>query len=198
MITENKRIANCYNTISNFFDAFDLHRVTGHIKNSLLAAGSNTIWKGKYPADLIHFFQRFEILLNAVIEIAGCECIRQNAVIKRDDKELLPDLADIKLFCSPYREHEIWNCLPRHLSANEFFNPYKALEKIAPHIEDTGELLNTILQYALSNESFADGSEELDTLQLNIMLQKLLEAAHLLYVRIAITSNAAMENDKAE
>ncbi|HEX5154770.1 MAG TPA: hypothetical protein VFW07_25160 [Parafilimonas sp.] len=199
MITENKHITNCYNSINHFFDSFNLQHASRHIQRSLLAAGSNKLWKGRYPADLIHFFRRFKTLLDALIEIADCECIRQNAVVKRDDKKQLPDIKNSNLFCSPFREYESWYCLPGHLSPNEFFNPYKALKKIVSHVEDTGELLDTILQYALSNESFTDGNEELDTLQLNSMLQKLLEAAHLLYVRTGIISNETkIGNNEAE
>ncbi|MGN6351741.1 MAG: hypothetical protein ACTHLB_00040 [Parafilimonas sp.] len=197
MVTENKHITNCYNSISHFFDAFDLQHAYRYIQQSLLVAGSHAVWTGKYPADLIHFFHRFEVLLDALIEIADCKCKRQNAVIKRDDKKQLPDIKNNLLFCSPYREHESWHNLPRHLSAGEFFNPYKALKRLVPHIEDTGELLNSILHYALCGESLAD--EEMNTLQLNLMLQKLLEAAHLLHVRTAITGNAATTgNDEAE
>lgn len=193
MVTENKHITNCYNSISLFFDAFDLQHAYRYIQQSLLAAGSHAVWIGKYPADLIHFFHRFEILLDALIEIEGCECRRSNAVVKRNDKKQLPDIKNSRLFCSPYHEYESWHYLPRHLSAGEFFNPYKALKKLVPHIEDTSELLNSILHYALSGESLAD--EGMDTLQLNLMLQKLLEAAHLLYVRTAITNNDTTTDD---
>jgi hypothetical protein len=197
MVTENKHITNCYNSISLFFDAFDLQHAYRYIQQSLLAAGSHAVWTGKYPADLIHFFHRFEILLDALMEIADCKCKRQNAVIQRNDKKQLPDIKNSRLFCSPYREHESWHYLPRHLSAGEFFNPYKALKRLVPHIEDTSELLNSILHYALSGENLAD--EGMDTLQLNLMLQKLLEAAHLLYVRTEITGNdATTDNDEME
>lgn len=190
MVTENKHITNCYNSISLFFDAFDLQHAYRYIQQSLLAAGSHAVWTGKYPADLIHFFHRFEILLDALIEIEGCECRRSNAVLKRNDKKQLPDIKNSRLFCSYYREHESWHNLPRHLSAGEFFNPYKALKRLTLHIEDTSELLNSILHYALCGESFAD--EGMDALQLNLVLQKLLEAAHLLYVRTEITGNDAI------
>lgn len=197
MITENKHITNCYNSISIFFDAFDLHHAYRYIQRSLLAAGSHAVWIGKYPADLIYFFQRFEMLLDALIEIEGCECKRLNAVVKRDGKKQLPNIKNTRLFCSPYREYESWYSLPRHLSAGEFFNPYKALKRWVPHIEDTSELFNSILHYALCGESFAD--EGMDALQLNLMLQKLLEAAHLLYVRTAITNNdTTTDNDEVE
>ncbi len=145
MITESKHITNCYRSISRFFDAFGLLYARKYIQNSLLAAGGNTIWKGKCPADLVHFYEQFQLLLEALAEIAACGCIRRNAVIERVDEKQLPGISNTHLFCTRFQEAESWHYLPRYLSAGEFFNPYKALKKAIQHIDDTEEVLHAIL-----------------------------------------------------
>lgn len=191
MITENSRTANAYKAISYFFEVFDLPGARDYIQTSLLAANSNKLWKGECPADLVYFYEAYKKLFNATAVITGSGCIRQTGIIATTENKLIPDFTNLNLYCRLYDETEYWLYIPRHLSVKEFCNPYKALKKAIRFVQQDkfDAPFDKIIQYALSYDGFRNACIDRDTLQLNIMLQKLLEAAHLLYVRTAITSN---------
>lgn len=186
MVTEHKHITSAYIALSHFFEVFDLPSARNYIQTSLLAANSNKPWKGACPADLVYFYAAYKKLFSAAVIIAGSGCTRQTAIIATAAGGPVPDFTNLSLYCRLYDATEYWLYIPRHLSVKEFFNPYKALKKAVRSLtkEDAyDDLFDTIVQYALSYGSFTDASLEWDTLQLNIMLQKLMEAAYLSHVR---------------
>ncbi len=184
-IEETDNIKACYRAISSFFDVFDLPSAKTDIVNSLLAANSNKLWKGKCPADIVFFYEEFQHLINAVTAIANCGCTRQTAIVIHENEKDIPDVNEYKLYCHLWEKKECWHYIPQYLSVKEFYNPYKALKKAVRYIneDEFDGLFERIIQYALSYDSFMDASLEWDTLKLNIMLQKLTEAAYLLHVR---------------
>lgn len=184
VIAETGNIKACYRAIGSFFDAFDLLHARKYILQSLLAANSNKLWKGKCPADLVFFYNELPGLLAAATAIAKCGCIRQEAVITKEEDTALP-INDHKLYCRWWNEQDYALYLPKYLTVKEFFNPYKALKKAVHYIskEEFNGLLSCILQYALSYNSLKEAGFEWDTLQLNVMLQTLAEAAYLLDIR---------------
>ena len=184
-ITETDAIKACYTAIHTFFDVFDLPSARKYILTSLLAANNNKLWKGQCPGDLIVFFEEFESLANAVKKIAACGCKRQSAIIQTGDENNTPDYSRFELYCRKTDRLVYRMYFPKYLSAKEFFNPYKALKKAVWFLQadDFNDLFEYIVQYALSYDSFTDASLEWDTLKINIMLQKLTEAAYLLLVR---------------
>src|SRR5690242_2597275 len=184
-ITETDAVKACYSAIHTFFDVFDLPSARKYILTSLLAANDNKLWKGQCPGDLIVFYEEFEFLADAVKKIAAAGCKRQAAIIKTDDENEAPDCSRFELYCHKTDKSVWWMYVPKYLSAKEFFNPYKALKKVVRFLQqdDFNDLFEYIVQYALSYDSFTDASLEWDTLKINIMLQKLTEAAYLLLVR---------------
>ncbi|HEX5149874.1 MAG TPA: hypothetical protein VFW07_00415 [Parafilimonas sp.] len=193
MITEHKHITGAYTALRHFFEVFDLPSARNYIQTSLLAANSSKLWKGACPADLVYFYEAYKKLLHAAVIITGSDCIRQTGIITPAEDRPVPDFTNLNLYCKLYDETEYWLYIPRHLTVKEFFNPYKALKKAVRSLtkEDAYDnLFDTIVQYALSYNSFTDASLEWDTLQLNIMLQKLMEAAYLLHVRTCITKES--------
>jgi hypothetical protein len=185
MITENNRITSAYKDISEFFAAFDLPAARDHIQTSLVAANSKKVWKEESPAALISFFDDFKMLFNAAAIISASGCKRQTCIIATEEGRLIPDFTNLSLYCKPYDETEYWLYIPRYLSVKEYFNPYKALKKAVPYIQrsEHGAVFDEIIQYALSHDSIIEAALEWNALQLNIMLQKLAEAAYLLHVR---------------
>ena len=193
MITENIRITNAYKEVSHFFQAFDLPATRDYIQTSLLAASSNKLWKEEYPAALVSFYDDFKMLFNAAVTITASGCKRQTGIIATEEGRLVPDFTNLNLYCKPYDETEYWLYIPRYLSVKEFFNPYKALKKAVRFIKQDkyGALFDEIIQYALSHDSFLEAALEWNALQMNIMLQKLAEAAYLLHVRTKTESTGS-------
>lgn len=200
MIKETEDIKACYRAVHTFFDVFDLPSAREQILKSLLAANSNKIWKGKCPSDLIIFYEEFEFLTDAVKRVAASGCKRQAAIIKTNDGNNAPDFNQFNLYCNKLDEPEHWLYIPKYLSAKEFMNPYKAIKKAAGFLQQrycTG-LFEHITQYALSHDSFIDASLEWDTLKINMMLQKLVEAAYLLLVRTYSKTDNLMYTNEEE
>ena len=60
----------------------------------------------------------------------------------------------------------------------------KHLVVVADIGDVTDDVLGEIIQYALSHESYMEAGVEEDTLRLNMMLQKVVEAGYLLRLRL--------------
>ncbi|HEX5154771.1 MAG TPA: hypothetical protein VFW07_25165 [Parafilimonas sp.] len=184
MISESKKMAECYRSICWFFEMIDLPRARKYIHTSLMAANSKRQWKGHTPSDLIYFYEDFTKLYNTTTHLAASGCKRQAAIIDADVN--LDDCCNISLYCSSHNKTESRLYVPVYLSAKEFCNPYKAIKKAVRFIEKTDkedDLFNFIIKHALSNDSFIESCVDWDVLKMNVMLQKILEATHLLYVR---------------
>jgi hypothetical protein len=197
-ITETDAIKACYHTIYSFFDVFDLPSARKHILQSVLAANSPKLWKGRCPADLIFFYTEFKKLLMAAVAVAQCGCLKEQAIINRQDKHDTLDIQHYDLYCGPLDREAAWQYIPKYLSIKEFYNPYKALKKAERYLRQrtTDDVLGEIIQYALSYDSYMEAGVEEDTLRLNMMLQKMVEAAYL--VRVRTTNNEALVVDNGE
>lgn len=189
MITESKHIAGCYRSICSFFESIDLPDARRYIQTSLMAANNKQQWKGRTPADLIYFYEDYTKLYNTTTHLAAAGCKRKAAII--DTEINIDDCCNISLYCAAHNKTESRLYVPAYLSSKEFCNPYKALKKAVRFIEKINEeddLFDFIIKHALSNDSLIESCVEWDVLKVNIMLQKILEATHLLYVR-ACTNN---------
>jgi hypothetical protein len=148
------------------------------------------------------FYEELGFLAGVVKKIAAAGCKRQAAIIKNSDENEAPDCSRFELYCHKTDKLVWWMYVPRYLSAKEFLNPYKALKKAVLFLQqdDFNDLFEYIVQYALSYDSFTDASLEWDTLKINIMLQKLIEAAYLLLVRTYTKPGSLIhtDNDAAE
>ena len=185
VITETENMEAHYNTIRSFFDVYDLPSARKHITTSLLAINSTKLWKGKCPADLVFFYQEFRKLVIAAINIVRCGCVREQVIISPQQKDTIPAIQNLDLYCGAMDKADAWLYIPKYLSIKEFYNPYKALKKANGYLENyvLDDLLNEIIQYALSYGSYMEVGIEEDTLRLNVILQKIIEAAYLVRVR---------------
>lgn len=195
MITESKNIAACYSSICWYYKSIDLPGSRKYIQSSLMAANSKKQWKDRPPADLIYFYEDFTKLYNATTHLAAAGCKRQAAII--DAAIDIDDCRNINLFCDVHNKTESRLWVPVYLSSKECSNPYKALKKAVRFIKRTNEdddLFDMIIKHALSYNSLNESYVEWDVLKVNIMLQKILEATHLLYVRACTNDDCFLHN----
>jgi len=77
---------------------------------------------------------------------------------------------------------------PRSLSAKEYQNPYKALQKFTSGVskKEWKETLHSLLSYAIGANSLSELGVNLELVSISEHLQKMLEACHLVYVRTAV------------
>ncbi|MGN6351739.1 MAG: hypothetical protein ACTHLB_00030 [Parafilimonas sp.] len=195
MITESKNITACYSSICWYYKSIDLPGSRKYIQSSLMAANSRKQWKDGPPADLIYFYEDFTKLYNATTHLVAAGCKRQAAII--DATIDIDDCSNTSFYCAAYNKTESRLWVPAYLSSKECSNPYKALKKAVRFIEKTNEdddLFDMIIKHALSHNSLNESYVEWDVLKVNIMLQKILEATHLLYVRACTKDDCFLHN----
>jgi len=172
---ESREIASSYNTIAAFFDAFPLPNARSYIASSLKAATSFKVWKKSVPVDLIYFIEKLEELLSAAFTITGNGCKREKALLSKTTN--IPDISQYNFYCGWQSGLEAWHFFPRHLSAQEYFDPYKGLKKVTVWEDEKKckQELKTILHYALGPVPMSETSIDMDVLKVHRLLHKLVE-----------------------
>jgi hypothetical protein len=114
----------------------------------------------------------------------------KNERAKRKKKAIVDETAlengiDPKSYFGWHRKSAIWEFFPRHLSKEEFLNPYKVYNRFFDYwdvqtwIKEFREIISFALD-AFGNETGCD----YDYLEIHKQLQKLVEASHLIEVRV--------------
>lgn len=170
--------------IEDFFSAIPLHRYRKYILAMLKSAGSNSYWQKEDPGSLLYVQKKISDLMGAAKKL-------QNPSKKPKKPQFRPDLAvfeqemlDPGLYLTG-KEHKQWAAFPRNLSKKEFLDPYLAFTRFFRRrsLNEWQRDLEEIVFYALSPHSCAEDLLDLDLLRINELLQKLVEAAHLIMVR---------------
>lgn len=169
--------------IASFYDCWGLPDAIHILANSLKAAQANRLWKGRTPSNLIYFYDRLGLLLRSAIDLLREEEVCRNAKLTGTHSQQW--LTAYESYCSPSNNYTAWHFLPRHLTQKEFVNPCKVFQKIKNHrsVEKWKERLKDLMMHALSHnnmQGFISGGEVLNSW---LLLHKLLEATHLVYVR---------------
>lgn len=185
-----KEEMNCYHeSIHDFFDSLPLSQARIYLLSACKASESNQIWNKKSPVDLLFFFESLERLLSAVFALVKSEKFSSKAVIRKP--AVCPDLFKHELYCASTDGSSAWDCFPRSLSSKEYANPYRVLQKVtdwAPKKEWNG-ILRDILHYALGSSSLSELGVNLKMVAISELLLKLLDACHLIDVRVNFQIN---------
>ncbi len=173
-----------YKIISDFFSTYSLPSAIEALSSSLKAANKEKIWKGRCPANLIYFYERLEGLLSAAYNLLDDFERREEAKLA-DINENIWLLTEYKIYCGWHTGDTPWYFFPRHLTQKEFIDPWKALKKITRYqtLEQWKLGFKDILQDALCTHS---ANEDTGILETWLLLHKLLEATHLIEVRVII------------
>lgn len=162
--------------------------------SALQAAESDKIWKQAAPTDLIYFFESLESLLPAVFTITKGGYRSEQVVNVASD---VPDLTHYHLYCGTYDRHEPWEYFPRSLTVKEYNDPYRALKKFTDWSgkKEWKQIFRYILSYSLGANSLSELGVHLEMVKIAELLQKMLDACHLIHVR---TSPIVNKNSKME
>jgi hypothetical protein len=174
-----------YPVIYDFFDSFTLPFARKYLASAVKAAESKHVWKKAAPTDLLFFFESLETLVNEVFKI-----VKHNSKTKKgilSDSSGTPDLLHFHLYCGNYDQHQPWDYFPRSLSTKEYNDPYLALQKFTNWADkkEWKQILQYILSYALGANSLSDLSIDLELVKVSELLQKMMDACHLISVRTA-------------
>ncbi len=172
-----------YETIHAFFDAFSLPHSRRYLLSAIKATERNRVWKKASPADLLYFFEKLHELLFAAFAISTSGYKRDKVLLSIDS---IPDPAQIKLYTGWCRKYGPWDYFPSSLSTKEYNDPYRALKKCIKWSDKKQwkDTLGNILNYALSANTMSETGTKIEILQTTLLLQKMLEACHLIDVRL--------------
>ena len=180
---EDKELPKDYKNIQEFFDSITLPKALEYLTSAIRAAEAMEIWEMSTPNDLLNFFESLDSLLESVYNIVADDNIIEKATLSKKYKS--PDLTNYSLYCANYDQLMSWDYFPRSLSTKEFRDPYKtfALFKSIRVKEDWKEILDYIMNGALSKRSLTESGIYLETFSISEQLRKVIEGCHLIYVR---------------
>jgi hypothetical protein len=186
---EDSNIQYAYRSIHTFFNHFMVSHAVSYLESIFRAATTLTIWKKEDPAQLLLYMELLQELIVAALEIYYSHYIREDAIIKKDNETgtLLQEHS-----LSNNCECNSWNCFPRSLTIQQYYNPYKAIKKFATTmaVQEWKIFIKDCTEYALFTGTIADVRPAYDILRIRLRLLQLIEACHLLDVR----TNAKIEN----
>jgi hypothetical protein len=183
---ESLKIQAGYAEISEFFSAYSLAQARKYLQKILKAANANRS-SGINPSSILYFFEKLQQLYAASMLIHQSGLQRNTAIITAP-KDPAPDLANYPQYCGWNVPNAPWYFIPRSLSEKEYFNPYKVFKKLDSYAsEETWKyIFHELREYTFLKGSFSDAGDSYNILDIFILLNKLLEACHLIEVR-AIT-----------
>ena len=185
MTTEEGNIDHSFDIIHRFFELYSLSDALLLLESSLLAATSNRIWTVRAPGDLLHFINNLEVLCENAFAVSNLT-VNPAEVQTTKPEDGVPNIYATWCYVNKYYHSNEWNNFPRSLTASQFYNPHEAISDFCNYMSDRDwkKFIKLMMDYALSNDAFYDGGHEHNILQIRLRLLQLIEAAHLIDVRM--------------
>ena len=176
-----------YGRIHRFFDAFGLPGAVEYTETIIEAAASLRLWKHSQPYGLLFFMENMEDLLAAAYQLNDCYEKEKKVIITAEENET-PDMTDVKLYTTKYCRDQSWENFPRTLTASQFYNPYRAIEKCCGKLtkKDWKKFLGDLTEYALdSRDTINDVSPGYNLFKMRRRMLRLIEGCYLVHIRIS-------------
>lgn len=184
---ENKDTRYAYNSIHEFFDNYGLSGAVQDIDRVLKVAISDKAWKKADPYSVLYFMEKLGELCGAAFVIHSNYATRDEAILEEPENGD-PDMSVQQHFAGRHVPWSVWDYFPRSLTARQYHNPYKAIDKFVDFMTEAEwkKTFKEITEYALSNNSIDDEYYPYNILTIRLRLMQLIEACHLLEVRANI------------
>ena len=171
-----------YRSIHTFFNHFMVSDAVSHLESILRAATSFKVWKKEDSTQLLLYMELLQQLIVAALEIYYSQSVREDAIIKQDNET---GILLQQHFVSSNGDCNTWNCFPRSLTLQQYYNPYKAIKKLAKYmsVQEWKIFIKDCIEYALLKATITDVLTAYDILLIRLRLLQLIEACHLLDVR---------------
>jgi len=178
-------IMNPHKAIDDFFQRMHLEAYLEDLDEWLHAACADDPLATQPPRDFICLHEDMEKLLEAawLIQQARREKSSPGTLSPADLNERLALLG--MQHAQYYRESHVWSYFPRHLSREEFMNPYLAFHRFfgLHNIAEWRDELRMYFEAALSRRSVYEALGSGSNLHTDwLHLKKLVEAAFLIYM----------------
>jgi hypothetical protein len=180
---ENKDIQYAYRSIHDFFDYYGFSGCIKEAGQIIKAAASYKPWHRDAPYGPVYFMENLQQLIAAAYSIKNNYSSRAVCIINSGTG--IPDLSLIQNYVSRYNSSTPWNNMPRHLTAAQYHDPYKAIEKFTKYATEPEwqQVCKDLVEYALSNASIDDEYHCNKLLAIRLHILRLIEACHLLELR---------------
>jgi hypothetical protein len=174
-----------YHLLEEFFDYFGLEGARSDIELLIEQSCQPHYFKKKKTAgNLVLIADALQKFIPACILLAGA-CKSEEIFLSRLKEDGLPDLDAKKDFMLYPQEADIWHQFPRDLAPGQYADPETVLADIKKYrsAEEWKQIIQELLEYALSKQSILAEYPELPILKLRSKLLSCLGAAYLLVVR---------------
>ncbi len=184
-ILESLKMQAGYADIVDFFSAYSLAQARKYLEKILKAANANRASKLN-PSNTLFFFEKLQQLYEAAMLIHQTKAPREAIILVPENEA--PDLAKYHQYCGANIRYAPWYFVPRSLSKKEYYNPYKVFKKLEAYGSQQTwiYIFHELRDYTYMKCSFMECGENYNILEIYILLNKLLEACHLIDIR-AIT-----------
>lgn len=171
-----------YEVIQKFYGDWDVADTRQFITRLFKTAERERLWKGDHPNDLLYFQEQFYRVIKAVFKIVSYADYPAEGILEDSEELCCPE--HVSSYCRGYQT--AWECFPRYLNRKEFLNPYLSLERFTQYQDpyQWKETLKTLVHYALSKTCLDEFGEARGILRTYLMMQKLVEACHLIVARM--------------
>jgi len=175
-----------YQTIHSFFDAYGLVHARLILQELIKKADSEKSWNRSACCDVLFYTEKIIELIEAVFHIVNTYDQHEDVTLDKEAGEEIWLLKDYGSWCGSHRNDTPWDFFPRHLSKKEFLDPYKALEKFTSfrNIDQWKQTIKDLAYHALSEVPLNEFDDSKSTLRTYIHLNKLIEATHLIEIRM--------------
>ena len=182
---ENKDIQYAYISIHEFFSGFGLCGAIDYMESILHDAAIEKVWSKAAPYESIYFIDHMQQLCSAAFVIFNNRAQKNPAMVRpsgTDDTEM----PEMKFPGHKYSIAHLWNNFPRNLTLRQYYNPYKAIKKFCSYLKESQwkKVLEECVEYALGSYSIQEALPSYDILIIRLRLLQLIEACHLIDVRI--------------
>jgi hypothetical protein len=181
-----KDAGSAYLAIHDFFDCYHLHSAAKELDNIIDAACSPHSWSVKAPAEKLFFIQQLGKLCKAALFITRLQDKKHGAILGKNPKEIVA-ISHQNTTVNYSVPVLVWQSFPHHLTAGQYYNPYKALKKFDGYFsrKQWHKNLKYLFVYAFSNETIDGGAayRAAEILAIRKGLFLLLEACHLIEIR---------------
>ena len=178
-------LSKAWERIINFYGENTLAEVLQQVEKLVHAACSDKRPR-RSSGQLLFVVQQLQEIVAAALTIQSQQGWHSDAIVKAPDKAI-PVIHETQQYVSKQLEGNAWDCFPRHLSSRQYHNPYRVFKKLANSMaaDEWKQMLQDLLEYAMMKATITDAHSASTILMVQKRLCQLLEAGHLLAVRVA-------------
>lgn len=182
-LLEYTNMEEAYAAIAGFFDSWSLSSSRHFLYKTLRSASDKKACKLN-ASNVLFFFKSLGSLVNAALKIHHGGYQKEEAILETGLDEL-PGPGNYAQYFGWQNQPHQWNYFPRALSKKEYFNPYRVFNKMADYANDAEWkfILEELQDFTFFNSSFSESTQIYNILEVHHLLDKMLEAAHLVDVR---------------